>query len=107
MLNAPGDGGVGLLDYNKAVDWRSGNRARERVILGLNTHCITSRLCPSSVCTSWPVAMFHSFTVLSSEALTSIAPSGENAHDFTSSPCPSSVCTGWPVAVFHSFTVLS
>ncbi|KAJ7197983.1 hypothetical protein GGX14DRAFT_667304 [Mycena pura] len=67
----------------------------------------TGSPCPSSFCSSVPVAASQIRTVLSDEPDTMRVPSGENATDQTASPWPSSFCSSVPVAVSQIRTVLS
>src|SRR5207249_8412182 len=56
------------------------------------------------VCSSLPVAAFHTLTVLSSP-LARRVPSGLKATQVTSPVCPRKVARSWPVAASHTFSV--
>lgn len=80
------------------------------------TSCVPSKLkaalyalslFPLRTINSRPVAVSHTRTVLSCEAVTTLRPSGLNAADQIVSSCPRSRAVSTPLKAFHTLAVLS
>ena len=72
---------------------------------GLKATLTSAAVCPLHVRSSWPVCAFHTFTVLSPEALARSWPFGLKATRRAAPLWPLQVKSSWPVRASHSLAV--